>query len=111
VNPTIRLAAKDDILRQYRYYLADRDNPAVADRFLKAVRKTIQEIARCPLGGAPKHLTRDVLHGLRSWPVKDFEDIRIYYLPAEDAIGIIRLLHGRRDINRILQKESDKEEQ
>jgi len=34
-----------------------------------------------------------------------FEAIRIYYALEDDAMHIIRILHGKRDVKRILQSE------
>jgi toxin ParE1/3/4 len=107
MKPTIRPAARDDILRQFRYYLVDQDKPEVAERFMRAVQRTVAEIVRTPHGGAPKRLSREALRGLRSWPVKEFEDVRIYYLAQEDGVRVVRVLHGRRDINKILDREAD----
>jgi plasmid stabilization system protein ParE len=42
---------------------------------------------------------------LRSWPVAGFEAIRIYYALEADAMHIIRILHGNRDVRRILENE------
>jgi hypothetical protein len=42
------------------------------------------------------------IQNLRSWPVTGFETIRIYYALAADAMHIIRILHGKRDVRRIL---------
>ena len=42
---------------------------------------------------------------LRSWPVVGFEAIRIYYLLDENAMHIIRILHGKRDLKNILERE------
>ena len=107
MKPVILPAARDDILRQFRYYLVDQDKPKVADRFLSAVRRTIEGIIRTPQGGAPKHLSREALRGLSSWPVKGFEDLRVYYLAYEGSVRVVRVLHGKRDINNILEKEGD----
>ena len=100
-------AARDDILRQFRYYLVEQDKPKVAERFLSAVRRTMETIIRTPQGGAPKRLSREALQGVRSWPVKGFADVRVYYLAHEGGIRVVRVLHGKRDINGILEKESD----
>jgi plasmid stabilization system protein ParE len=35
----------------------------------------------------------------------DIEAIRIYYLLDNDAIRVIRVLHGKRDLNRIPERE------
>jgi plasmid stabilization system protein ParE len=53
--------------------------------------------------GAPKRFKNPLLAGLRSWPVKGFEDIRIYYLVKGGVLRVIRVLHGERDVQRILQ--------
>ena len=104
--PVILPAARDDILRQFRYYLVDQDKPQVAQRFLSAVRRTMEQIVRTPQGGAPKRLSREALRDLRSWPVRGFEDVRVYYLAQEGPVRVVRVLHGKRDINAILDKES-----
>jgi toxin ParE1/3/4 len=107
VKPIIRPAARDDILRQFRYYLVEQDKPEVAERFLRSIRRTLEEIVRTPHAGAPKRLSHEALRGLRSWPVKKFEDVRIYYLAHEGGVRVVRVLHGKRDINKILEKEGD----
>ena len=48
MKPMILPAARDDILRQFRYDLVEQDKPKVAERFLSAVRKTMQGIIRTP---------------------------------------------------------------
>jgi plasmid stabilization system protein ParE len=35
----------------------------------------------------------------------DLRRIRIYYLPDNEAIRVIRVLHGKRDLKRILERE------
>jgi len=106
MRPVILPAARDDILRQFRYYLVDQDKPQVADRFLGSVRKTVDLIIRTPQGGAPKRLSRDALRGLRSCPSRVFEDVRVYYLACEGQIRVVRVLHGKRDVNNILKERS-----
>jgi plasmid stabilization system protein ParE len=53
VTYIIRSAARDDILRQFRFYLVDQDAPEVANRFLEAVQETVEELSRMPKMGAP----------------------------------------------------------
>ena len=48
-------------------------------------------------------------HELRSWSVKDFEDILIFYTVHPKALRIVRVLHGKRDIKKILERERDEE--
>jgi toxin ParE1/3/4 len=105
VKYTIRPAARDDILQQFHYYLVDLDKPEVASRFVEAVEKTIDKILRTPNAGAPKHLSNESLAGLRSRAVEEFENIRVYYLAQEEKVRVIRVLHGKRDIACILERE------
>jgi toxin ParE1/3/4 len=72
----IRPLARDDILRQYRYFLLTENAPLAAQRFLKAVRETITQVCRLPGIGSVTTLKNSKLTGLRSWPVKGFEAVR-----------------------------------
>jgi len=78
VNSIIRPRARDDIIRQFRWYLLEQDAPEAAFRFLDAVEESVKQLMLTPDMGAPKRLRNPVLAGLRSWPVQEFEDIRIY---------------------------------
>ena len=100
-----RQAASDDLVRQFRYYLVTLNLPDVAVRFRKAVRRTAQSLRQHPLVGPRYRSSNPQLQTLRTWPVAGFEAIRIYYLLDEDTIRVIRLLHGKRDVKRILERE------
>ena len=101
----VRSAARTDILRQFRYYLTEKQLPEVAWRFLDSVERALKSIAREPRIGAPSSLAVPGLAGLRSWPVPGFEDIRVYYLETEGTVRVIRILHGKRDLRRILERD------
>jgi toxin ParE1/3/4 len=108
VKYIIRPAAKDDIIRQFRHYLLE-DAFEAATRFLDAVDESIEAICQMPHIGAPKPLKNPILSGLRSWAVRGFEDILIFYVVQPDALRVVRVLHGRRDIRRILEREKSDE--
>jgi toxin ParE1/3/4 len=55
--------------------------------------------------GSPKAFSNPALAGLRSWPVRGFPVIRIYYLVTEKSLQIVRVLHGKRDIHTLLEDE------
>ena len=103
VKVLYRQTASDDIVRQFRYYLVDADAPEIAVRFREAVKRTIQSLAQSPHVGPRYSSSNPRLRNLRSWPVAGFEAIRIYYTLDEDTMHIIRILHGKRDVKRILQ--------
>ena len=99
-----RQAASDDVVRQFRYYLVTLNLPEIAVRFRESVRHTVQSLSMNPRVGPHFPSSNPQLQNLRSWPVTGFEAIRIYYVADEDAINIIRVLHGKRDVKRILER-------
>ena len=94
--------AEADIIRQFRYYLVEQAAPAVALRFREAAIASVEQLRPNPRMGT---LYRGSISGLRSWPVKGFEAIRIYYLEAPGSLRVVRILHGKRDVRRILKRE------
>jgi toxin ParE1/3/4 len=101
MKSVVRPAARRDILDQF-LYLIEQNVPHAAERFIDAVDETIAKLAKRPRIGAPRHLKNPRLRGLRSWPVSGFEAVRIYYLASEDILRVVRVLHGKRDIDRLL---------
>jgi toxin ParE1/3/4 len=94
--------AEADIIRQFRYYLVEQASPAVALRFRETAIASVEQLRSNPRMGT---LYRGSISGLRSWPVKGFEAIRIYYLEAPGSLRVVRILHGKRDVRRILKRE------
>ena len=94
------------MVRQFRYYLITLNLPHVAVRFRTAVRQTIQSLQQHPLVGARCDSNNPQLQNLRTWAVAGFEAIRIYYVLDEDTLRIVRILHGKRDVKRILEDEA-----
>ena len=87
--------AEKDIIRQFRYYLVDQDAPLVALRYRQAVMDTVNSLPDSPGIGKP---VESSIPGLRSWPVKGFEAIRIYYRELPGGLLIVRLIHGKRNV-------------
>jgi toxin ParE1/3/4 len=104
MKSVIKPQARQDILNQF-IYLAGQGVPNVADRFIDAVDETIAQLSRKPRLGSSKKLKNPRLQGLRKWPVKGFDFIWIYYLLTVDTLRVIRVLHGKRDVERILNNE------
>lgn len=103
---TYREAARDDLTRQFRYYLVTLDLHDVAGRFKEAVKRTAKAIQEHPLAGPPYHLRNPQLKDLRSWPVSGFDSIRFYFIVDRGVVRVIRILHGNRDVRRILERET-----
>ena len=58
-----------------------------------------------PNAGAPRRLRNPTLAGLRTWTIKGFDQFRVYYVARQDTVTVVRVLHGKRDISAILEKQ------
>lgn len=84
-------------------YIEERSSPERAATFLRKLYTKLETLACSPSIGR----TRDELFpGLRSFP---FGDYLIFYFPLTDGIEVVRVLYGRRDIERIFQEEGEEE--
>ena len=106
MNILYRQTAGDDIVRQFRYYLVDQNLPEIASRFKDAVLHTVDLLRAHPFVGVRYRSRKPELQNLRSWPIARFEAVRIYYLADHNTIHVIRILHGKRDVKRVLERES-----
>lgn len=106
MNAVIRPRAQDDILRQFRWYLVEHDAHTAAFRFVEAVEASVARLSSMPHIGAERELRNPALVELRFWPVKDFEEFPIFYVVEGETLRVIRILHGKRDLDRILKKKS-----
>jgi toxin ParE1/3/4 len=105
VRVTYREAAQTDLIRQFRYYLVTLELPRVALRFREAVKRTAKELSRHPNIATPCRVRNPELQSLRCWPVHGFEAMRRYFLAEDGAMRVIRILHGKQDVRRILERE------
>ena len=90
--------AKDD-LREIREYLVSRGGCRLARYVLQEIRAAFRLLASRPEAG---HLRQD----LTSLPVKFWLvfSYLIVYDPAARPLDIVRVLHGRRDVEAILDQ-------
>jgi plasmid stabilization system protein ParE len=85
----IQTAAEADILHQIEWY-SQQGVPDIARRFGFAVRASVKALVARPRAGKPREIANLALAGLRTWPVKGFDDFRIYYLVRDEALVVIR---------------------
>lgn len=87
----------------YAIYIA-KDNLDAAARFINATEETCGLLAKEPgLGHAEKF--RKVV-GVRSFRVSGFEKYLIFYRSHDDTTEFLRLIHGARDLPRILKSQT-----
>lgn len=98
----IRDAAKRDLLERWVWY-AEHAAVETADRFLEAAQRTFSLLSAQPEAGTRYLTDRPELHGLRRFPLSGgFEKTLVFYLPAENGIDVLRVLHGSQDLQNLL---------
>jgi toxin ParE1/3/4 len=98
--------AEADLIACYAY-LGEQASEATADRFLAAVERSLGLIARSPGIGAPYETINPRLPRLRCFPVSKFKRYILFYQAFDDRIELVRVLHGARDVRRILEAECE----
>jgi toxin ParE1/3/4 len=78
-------------------YIAE-DSVAAADQWLDKLDEKFNLIATQPLMGRARE---ELAAGLRSFP---FGRYVIFYVPFENGIDVVRVLHGARDIDAVFEE-------
>jgi toxin ParE1/3/4 len=86
-----RPQASEDIAEIWDH-IAD-DNLAAADRWLDRLDKQVRLLATQPLMGRARD---ELAEGVRSFPMGRYV---IFYIPIDDGIDVVRVLHSARDID------------
>src|SRR5438034_7796056 len=94
-------AAERDLRELVRHI--SRNSPRAADRFIKAVEKTLVRLARMPEIAPRWEGPVASSAELRVWPVHGFKKYLIFYEPIPEGIDVVRVLHGSRDLDTLLQ--------
>jgi toxin ParE1/3/4 len=74
-------------------------------RFRQAVRLTVESLREHPRMAPRYPLRNRRVQSLRAWSVAGFEAVRVYYVVEDDVLRVIRILHGKRNVRRILERE------
>ena len=101
---TIRAQAYDDI--DAIAHAIAKDNLEAGKRFYDAVEHDIPLLAANPRMGARRSARDPRLKDLRLWPVGGYRKYLIFYLATGDGIDVLRVLHGARDVDRIMGLEA-----
>jgi toxin ParE1/3/4 len=90
----------DDIVDIY-VYLAIR-SPQSADRLLAAIESSIRSLADNPGVGRRWHSPRPALVGMRVTIVSSYRNYLIFFRPTDDSVDVFRVVHGARELPRII---------
>ena len=97
----VRHDAEIDALA-YFDYMHDR-SPTAALRFLSALDRTVENLARNPFIGRRRRFRNPALRNLRSWRVEGFENYLIFYRVTETQLEVLRIRHGAMKFPRALK--------
>ncbi|MEA5595568.1 type II toxin-antitoxin system RelE/ParE family toxin [Rivularia sp. UHCC 0363] len=81
------------------------NNMDVSDKFLVAAEDTFKQLALTPKMGRVREFYNPNLANVRQQPIKGFRNYLVFYQTRDADIEILRVLHGRRDIDAILDED------
>ena len=90
------LATED--LQEIWLYLAENTGNETANKFLSEVKKKCETVAGFPEMGRVRH---EYLLNLRSFLFKNYI---LFYLPLDDGIEVLRIVHSSRDIQQVFDE-------
>jgi toxin ParE1/3/4 len=99
----VEQAAEADLFAAVAYYRRE-GSPATARRFVTAAEETFARLAQTPDIGRRYQTDHPQLQHLHIWRVRDFEPYLIFYHATDDTLFIVRVLHGARNIEHILEE-------
>ncbi len=106
MTPQVRvLPAADRDIDGQAGYLMQEASLETALRFYDATAATFQTLVRVPGMGEQRESANPRLTGLRVWRIDAFPNHLIFYRPIEGGIEIVRVVHGARDIDALLESE------
>ena len=87
-------SAQTDLLEAW-LYIAE-ENPAAADRVLDVIEREAKALSNQPLMGRARP---ELGAGVRTWPTST--PYVLFYVPDQEGIAIVRVLHHARDVQQI----------
>ena len=104
LNLDIRPAASEDIDQIVDYLLEE--SVTAAQGFVKDLQKCFDLLTENPKIDVQREYRSAALSGMRMFPLKKFSTYLVFYLPDDQTIDIVRVLHGRRDIEQLFSETS-----
>lgn len=96
-----------DLHEHFNFIASDR--VSAARRFLKQVRSTLDSLARFPGIGRVFETDDPLLQEVRVTTVKSFRNYLVFYRASNDALEVLTILHGARNLPNLLARISSQE--
>lgn len=90
-----------DLIEQATYIAED--NLDASDRFLMAAEDTFKFLGTMPAIGRLSGFTHARLADVRQYAIKGFKSFLIFYRVTDDGVDVLRVLHGARDLEALLE--------
>jgi toxin ParE1/3/4 len=100
----IKPAATKD-MQELVDYIAERNYDA-AVRLGRAMQETLNRLLQFPGLGRVRDYRNPRLKGMRMRPTDGFSNYLIFYLPSDDIIEVVRVLHAARDIESLFHDDN-----
>jgi plasmid stabilization system protein ParE len=92
--------AKEDIFEIWSFIASD--SPEIADRVEQAIYDVCALVADAPMRG---HSRSDLTNRpLRFWTLTRYPNYTVVYRPETSPVQVVAVLHGRRNLRRILKR-------
>lgn len=85
-------------------YIAEDDLEA-SERFLTAAEQTFKQLGNLPGMGKISQFSDPKLVDVRQQAIKGFRKYLVFYRPTDSGVEILRVIHGARDIEAILDED------
>jgi toxin ParE1/3/4 len=93
--------AQRDLINHFAYIARDKLKPAI--KFLKVAEKAVETLAAMPTSGREWSSANPLLAGIRVYIMPSpYRNYLIFYRFSEDALEILTVLHGARDLQTVL---------
>ena len=89
-------------------YLAENAGAEIGHRFLIAAHETFTLLASQPAMGWHPRLKHPDLASLRTFRISGFDRMIVLYRPIPDGVEIVRVMHGSRNVMKLLSREGIK---
>lgn len=93
-----------DLIEQATYMA--QGNLDAAEDFLVAAEATFQLLGRMSGIGKLCGFSNPQLSGIRQYPIRGFKNYLIFYRATESEVEVLRVLHGARDLEAILDEDT-----
>jgi toxin ParE1/3/4 len=97
--------ALQDLEEQFDYLA--KHNADAARLFLDSWQETFDDLAAMPSMGARRDFGGPKYPGLRTWPMRGFRKILVFYESMNTELTVLRVLHTSRDIETIFKQANE----